>query len=100
VNPDIYEVMDGRWRSKQEVIAAVQKVVKSREIWKSYQIVLFVLPRRAELIYNVIKQSTNKELSIPTQCLVSNNIQKPNGPIILGLWLQMQSKVFFFFFFY
>jgi hypothetical protein len=86
--------MDGRWRSKQEVINAVQKSVRSRDIWKSYQIVLFVLPRKAELIYSVIKQATNKELCIPTQCVVSNNLQQKNGPIIMGLWFQIQSKVF------
>jgi hypothetical protein len=98
--PDIYQIMNGRWRTKDEVIKEVQKVVKSRQIWSSYQIVLFVLPQRAEPIYKAIKQATNNEIKVPTQCVVSNNIQGTYGPKLLGLWLQMQTKLFFFFFFF
>jgi hypothetical protein len=94
--PDVYQVMNKLWKTKEDVIKAIPS--NAKEKWKNYQIVLFVLPQKAKLLYDVIKQATNKDLlCIPTQCMVSKNLKQTNdSPILMGLWLQMQSKVFFF----
>jgi hypothetical protein len=95
--PDVYQIMDGsgRWEKKDDLITLVKNKVKNEQTWKSYQIVLFVIPRRGEQIYRLIKQATNTEIRVPTQVLVAKNLQEYNGPILLGLWLQIQTKVFF-----
>jgi len=57
------------------------------------QLILCVLPDTKAALYNSIKRVSDTELGVPTQCVQSNKVQKPNRMYCANVSLKMNVKL-------